>query len=83
MLCNYGYEVERCFNCPYGNGSHVPEDYEGWTNSVIKDTMAVDLQFVRDQLFFSGLSSEVQLLPPERTGPEVQQAAGFRPEEAA
>uniref|UniRef100_A0A8D3CU15 Uncharacterized protein n=2 Tax=Scophthalmus maximus TaxID=52904 RepID=A0A8D3CU15_SCOMX len=41
------------------------------------------LQFVRDQLFFSGLSSEVQLLPPERTGPEVQQAAGFRSEEAA
>ncbi|XP_061688711.1 dynein axonemal heavy chain 12-like [Syngnathoides biaculeatus] len=39
MLCNYGYDVERCFDCPYGNGSHVPEDYEGWTNTVIKDTM--------------------------------------------
>ncbi|XP_061543177.1 dynein axonemal heavy chain 12-like isoform X2 [Phycodurus eques] len=39
MLCNYGYHVERCFDCPYGNGSHVPEDYEGWTNTVIKDTM--------------------------------------------
>ncbi|XP_018518841.1 dynein axonemal heavy chain 12 [Lates calcarifer] len=39
MLCNYGYDVERCFDCPYGNGSHIPEDYEGWTNSVIKDTM--------------------------------------------
>ncbi|XP_059184474.1 dynein axonemal heavy chain 12-like isoform X2 [Centropristis striata] len=39
MLCNYGYDVERCFDCPYGNGSHIPEDYEGWTNTVIKDTM--------------------------------------------
>ncbi|XP_075952046.1 ankyrin repeat and SOCS box protein 14 isoform X1 [Anarhichas minor] len=38
MLCNYGYDVERCFDCPYGNGSHIPEDYEGWSNSVIKDT---------------------------------------------
>ncbi|XP_041836041.1 dynein heavy chain 12, axonemal-like isoform X2 [Melanotaenia boesemani] len=39
MLCNYGYDVERCFECPYGNGSHIPQDYEGWTCSVIKDTM--------------------------------------------
>lgn len=39
MLCNYGYDVERCFDCSYGNSSHVPEDYEGWTNTVIKDTL--------------------------------------------
>uniref|UniRef100_A0A673ADU6 Ankyrin repeat and SOCS box containing 14a n=1 Tax=Sphaeramia orbicularis TaxID=375764 RepID=A0A673ADU6_9TELE len=39
MLCNYGYDVERCFDCPYGNRSHVPDDYEGWSNTVIKDTM--------------------------------------------
>ncbi|KAM9758608.1 dynein axonemal heavy chain 12 isoform 1-T2 [Menidia menidia] len=39
MLCNFGYDVERCFDCPYGNGSHIPEDFEGWTSSVIKDTM--------------------------------------------
>lgn len=39
MLCNYGYDVERCFDCTYGNSSHVPEDYEGWSNTVIKDTM--------------------------------------------
>ncbi|KAK2915461.1 hypothetical protein Q8A73_006055 [Channa argus] len=39
MLCNYGYDVERCFDCPYGNSTHIPEDYEGWSNSVIKDTM--------------------------------------------
>lgn len=39
MLCNYGYDVERCFHCPYGNNAHVPDDYEGWTSTVIKDTM--------------------------------------------
>ncbi|XP_061796850.1 ankyrin repeat and SOCS box protein 14 [Nerophis lumbriciformis] len=39
MLCSYGYHVERCFDCPYGNGSHVPEEYEGWSDTVIKDTM--------------------------------------------
>lgn len=39
MLCSYGYDVERCFDCPYGDGSHIPEDYEGWSSTVIKDTM--------------------------------------------
>nr|XP_046240871.1 ankyrin repeat and SOCS box protein 14-like isoform X2 [Scatophagus argus] len=39
MLCNYGYDVERCFDCPYGNRAHIPEDYEGWSDSVIKDTL--------------------------------------------
>ncbi|XP_028285503.1 dynein heavy chain 12, axonemal isoform X2 [Parambassis ranga] len=39
MLCHYGYDVVRCFDCPYGDGSHIPEDYEGWSNTVIKDTM--------------------------------------------
>lgn len=41
MLCNYGYDVARCFDCPYGNSSHIPEGYEGWTNSVIKDTLVM------------------------------------------
>ena len=40
------------------------------------------LQFVRDQLCFSGLSSEVQPLPSERAGPELQQPEGFRSEAA-
>ncbi len=40
------------------------------------------LQFDRDQLFFSGLSSEVQPLPPERAGAEWKQPAGFRHEAA-
>ncbi len=39
MLCNYGYDVERCFDCPYGNSPHIPEGYEGWSNTVIKDTL--------------------------------------------
>ncbi|KAM9444339.1 dynein axonemal heavy chain 12 isoform 1-T2 [Clarias gariepinus] len=38
MLFNYGYDVERCFDCPYGDRAHVPDDYEGWSNTVIKDT---------------------------------------------
>ncbi|XP_076600251.1 dynein axonemal heavy chain 12 [Chaetodon auriga] len=39
MLCNYGYDVGRCFDCPYGNNPHIPEGYEGWSNTVIKDTL--------------------------------------------
>ncbi|CAL8337483.1 unnamed protein product [Lota lota] len=39
MLCNYGYYVERCFDCRYGDASHIPDDYEGWSDTVIKDTM--------------------------------------------
>ncbi|XP_076839752.1 dynein axonemal heavy chain 12 [Brachyhypopomus gauderio] len=39
MLLNNGYDVKRCFDCPYGQGSHVPADYEGWTASVIQDVV--------------------------------------------
>ncbi|XP_053509033.1 dynein axonemal heavy chain 12 [Ictalurus furcatus] len=39
MLLNYGYDVQRCFDCPYGDRAHVPDDYEGWSSTVIKDTM--------------------------------------------
>ncbi len=38
MLCNYGYHLERCFDCPFGEGSHVPHAYKGWSDTVIKDT---------------------------------------------
>nr|WPK86709.1 NLRC3-like protein isoform_X23 [Sebastes schlegelii] len=46
------------------------------------ETLRIEsLQFVRDQLCFSGLSSEVQPLPSERAGSELQQrAAGIRSE---
>ena len=40
------------------------------------------LLYVRYQLCFSGLCSEVQPLPSQRAGPELQQAAGFRSEAA-
>uniref|UniRef100_A0A3P8WTT3 Ankyrin repeat and SOCS box containing 14 n=1 Tax=Cynoglossus semilaevis TaxID=244447 RepID=A0A3P8WTT3_CYNSE len=39
MLCNFGYNVEQCFSCRYGNKPHFPDDYEGWSDSVIRDTM--------------------------------------------
>lgn len=39
MLLNNGYDVQRCFDCPYGQASHVPLDYEGWSTSVIKDVV--------------------------------------------
>uniref|UniRef100_A0A8C2XL21 Ankyrin repeat and SOCS box containing 14 n=1 Tax=Cyclopterus lumpus TaxID=8103 RepID=A0A8C2XL21_CYCLU len=34
MILNHGYDVKRCFECPYGDGSH---DYAPWTTSVTKD----------------------------------------------
>uniref|UniRef100_A0A8C4K6N6 Ankyrin repeat and SOCS box containing 14 n=1 Tax=Dromaius novaehollandiae TaxID=8790 RepID=A0A8C4K6N6_DRONO len=39
MLMNYGYDVQRCFDCPRGNSSHSPYVTDGWTSTVIKDTM--------------------------------------------
>ncbi|XP_059905818.1 dynein axonemal heavy chain 12 isoform X1 [Gadus macrocephalus] len=37
MILNHGYDVKRCFDCPYGGGSH---DYAPWTSSsVVKDMM--------------------------------------------
>ncbi|XP_029975883.1 uncharacterized protein LOC115409053 [Salarias fasciatus] len=44
------------------------------------DSELGEMQFVSDQLFFCGLSSEVQPLPPETSGtsgPELEPAAGF------
>ena len=41
-----------------------------------------ELQSVRDQLFFSGFSSEVKPLSSQRTGSEWQQPAGLRSEGA-
>ncbi|XP_044158259.1 ankyrin repeat and SOCS box protein 14 isoform X1 [Bufo gargarizans] len=39
MLLNYGYDVHKCFECPYGNNVHFILGYEGWTSTIIKDTM--------------------------------------------
>ncbi|XP_068604001.1 dynein axonemal heavy chain 12 [Brachionichthys hirsutus] len=34
MILNHGYDVRRCFDCPYGDSAH---DYAPWTTTVIKD----------------------------------------------
>ncbi|XP_066207814.1 ankyrin repeat and SOCS box protein 14 isoform X2 [Saccopteryx leptura] len=39
MLLNYGYDTERCFDCPHGDKVHRVHTFEGWTSTVIKDTM--------------------------------------------
>ncbi|CAK7293283.1 ankyrin repeat and SOCS box protein 14 isoform X3 [Vulpes vulpes] len=39
MLLNYGYDTERCFDCPHGDKVHPCYTFEGWTSTVIKDTM--------------------------------------------
>ncbi|XP_054072019.1 ankyrin repeat and SOCS box protein 14 isoform X4 [Rissa tridactyla] len=39
MLMNYGYDVHRCFDCPQGNSSRSQYVTDGWTSTVIKDTM--------------------------------------------
>ncbi|XP_055468364.1 ankyrin repeat and SOCS box protein 14 [Psammomys obesus] len=39
MLLNYGYDTERCFDCPHGERAHHLCTFEGWTSTVIKDTM--------------------------------------------
>ncbi|XP_063152498.1 ankyrin repeat and SOCS box protein 14 [Candoia aspera] len=39
MLLNYGYNVSRCFDCPHGDSTHSQYLFEGWTSTVIKDTM--------------------------------------------
>ncbi|XP_054990614.1 ankyrin repeat and SOCS box protein 14 isoform X2 [Sorex araneus] len=39
MLLNYGYDIQRCFDCPHGDKAHPFYTFEGWTSTVIKDTM--------------------------------------------
>lgn len=39
MLLNYGYDTELCFDCPHGDKVHRFSASEGWTSTVIKDTM--------------------------------------------
>ncbi|KAM4721107.1 ankyrin repeat and SOCS box protein 14 isoform 2-T2 [Rhinophrynus dorsalis] len=39
MLMNYGYNTYKCFDCPIGNNKHPTWGIEGWTSTVIKDTM--------------------------------------------
>ncbi|KAG7247457.1 hypothetical protein CRUP_009784, partial [Coryphaenoides rupestris] len=48
MILNHGYDVKRCFDCPYSATSH---DYAPWTSSsVIKDMMfceVITVQWLR------------------------------------
>ncbi|KAK7899422.1 hypothetical protein WMY93_020275 [Mugilogobius chulae] len=54
MLCNFGYDVHKCFDCPYGSGSHVPQNYEGWSDSVIKDSLFCEVMCVLSLRYLSG-----------------------------
>ncbi|XP_012398992.2 ankyrin repeat and SOCS box protein 14 [Sarcophilus harrisii] len=38
LLLNYGYDTERCFDCPHGDKVHSRYTFEGWTSTVIRDT---------------------------------------------
>ncbi|XP_008579454.1 PREDICTED: ankyrin repeat and SOCS box protein 14 isoform X2 [Galeopterus variegatus] len=38
MLLNYGYDTQRCFDCPHGDKVHPFYTFEGWTSTVIRDT---------------------------------------------
>ncbi|XP_030625548.1 dynein heavy chain 12, axonemal [Chanos chanos] len=61
MLLNHGYDVQRCFDCPYGEGSHVPVDYEGWSASVIKDMVFCEVITVNWLKHISGQVVRVML----------------------
>ncbi|XP_027719505.1 ankyrin repeat and SOCS box protein 14 isoform X1 [Vombatus ursinus] len=39
LLLNYGYDAERCFDCPHGDKVHSRYTFEGWTSTVIRDTL--------------------------------------------
>ncbi|KAI3354976.1 hypothetical protein L3Q82_004767 [Scortum barcoo] len=60
----------RTMTCRIQEGSSCPLVWES-PHCRLADSEIEWLQFVRDQLCFSGLSSEVQPLPSERAGPEV------------
>ncbi|XP_019724166.1 dynein heavy chain 12, axonemal isoform X2 [Hippocampus comes] len=40
MILNHGYDVKRCFDCPYGDSCH---DLAPWTTSVIKDMVFCEM----------------------------------------
>ncbi|XP_040049330.2 dynein axonemal heavy chain 12 isoform X1 [Gasterosteus aculeatus] len=56
MILNHGYDVKRCFDCPYGDGSH---DYAPWTTSVIKDMVFCEVITVS---WLKHLSAQVVLI---------------------
>ncbi|NXK59020.1 ASB14 protein, partial [Sylvietta virens] len=52
MLLNYGYDVHRCFDCPRGSGAHAQYVTDGWTSTVIKDTMFCEVITLSWLIFF-------------------------------
>ncbi|KAJ6668336.1 hypothetical protein lerEdw1_015713 [Lerista edwardsae] len=87
MLLNYGYNVYRCFDCPHGNDPHSQYMFEGWTSTVIKDTMFCEVitlswlkhlsgQIVRvmlDYVDHVSICSKLQgVLQEQKLWPEIQ-----------
>ncbi|KAI4797797.1 hypothetical protein KUCAC02_024844, partial [Chaenocephalus aceratus] len=60
-----------------GLRSGASERSSGESSLQTADPQTVELQLVRDQLFCSGLSSEVQH-PSESSGPGIQRSEGLR-----
>ncbi|XP_071374581.1 dynein axonemal heavy chain 12 [Centroberyx affinis] len=58
MILNYGYDVQRCFNCPYGDSSH---DYAPWMTSVIKDMVFCEVITVHWLKHISGQVVRIML----------------------
>ncbi|KAL1021573.1 hypothetical protein UPYG_G00015040 [Umbra pygmaea] len=58
MLLNHGYDVQRCFECPYGNSSH---DYAPWTTSVTKDMVFCEVVTVKWLKHHSGQVVRIML----------------------
>ncbi|XP_062871748.1 dynein axonemal heavy chain 12 [Trichomycterus rosablanca] len=54
MLLNHGYDARRCFDCPYGQGSHTALDYVGWSVSVIRDVVFCEVITVSWFKHFTG-----------------------------
>ncbi|XP_063065424.1 dynein axonemal heavy chain 12 isoform X2 [Engraulis encrasicolus] len=61
MLLNYGYDIQRCFACPYGDAPHIAPDYEGWTPSIIKDMVFCEVITVRWLKHLSGQVVRIML----------------------
>ncbi|XP_077781067.1 ankyrin repeat and SOCS box protein 14 [Podarcis muralis] len=61
MLLNYGYNVHRCFDCPHGASVHSQYIFEGWTSTVIKDTMFCEVITVAWLKHLSGKVVRVML----------------------
>ncbi|KAL1780821.1 ankyrin repeat and SOCS box protein 14 isoform X1 [Sigmodon hispidus] len=61
MLLNYGYDTERCFDCPHGDRVHRLCTFEGWTPTVIKDTMFCEVITLSWLQYLSGNVVRVML----------------------